>query len=135
MPSIKPGNMLLFYESGGTKSVIGEGRIQDIQFGTVEDALKRFGAKLFLDSKELSSYRTARSRPPSSMLMTIELTGTTAYPVPFRLTRPLTMAGLTFSRRRYLTIVDSLDHGSPRAWAIAVERTSNQDDQRNPKST
>ena len=50
------GSIIFFYQSRGLKSLIGEARIDRIASMSKDDALKRYGKKLFLGSNELREY-------------------------------------------------------------------------------
>jgi len=93
-PRLHVGSKLFFYESKGSKEIVGEARIAEMTQGTVDEVLGRFGADLFLTRNELEAY--AGNRRERRMLVLI-LEDITRYAVPLKLDKGVTMAG------RYIT--------------------------------
>jgi hypothetical protein len=93
-PRLQVGSKLFFYESKGSKEIVGEARIAEMTQGTVDEVLGRFGADLFLTRNELEAY--AGNRRERRMLVLI-LEDITRYAVPLKLDKGVTMAG------RYIT--------------------------------
>ena len=101
LPKIGAGAMLLFYQTGGSRTVIGEGRIKALERTTPDAALAKYGERLFLTKVELAAYSGSRHRTPRSTFMVFSLDSVREFGTPVARTKPLTMAGLTLTRRQY----------------------------------
>jgi hypothetical protein len=93
---LQPGSKLFFYESRGSKEVVGEARIAEIATGTIEEIIPRFGDEIFLTRDELEEY--VGDRKTRSMLVLV-LEALKKYTVPMRLGRSPTMAGMYMTKR------------------------------------
>jgi len=105
-PEVDGSVKLVFYLSGGSKNLVGEGTIEstDLVF-SIGELLLRYGGRLFLDEVELRDYQERRPRPVGSRLLVIVLKDVREYRTPIALGKPLTMAGLKLDKRSYERLV------------------------------
>ena len=96
--SLKEGQILLFYASHGTKKVVGEGIIKNIEFLKVSEVYKKYPNKLFLEKDELFEYVGYRT---FKKILTIELSNIMKYEEPLITPIPITMAGLHITKEQY----------------------------------
>lgn len=88
------GSKLFFYQSRNRKEIVGEGKIEEISDGTVEEVLAKFGDDLFLTRSELGIY--AGNRETKKVLVLV-LKEVKHYSTPLKLRRSVTMP------RQYMT--------------------------------
>jgi len=93
---------VLFYVSGSSKEIVGEGTIDEISFLTPIEALQRYGRKLFLDEGELEAYiRLQPNRDSSKKMLVLVLSKIKKYAKPKVFGKPISMSGLYLSKEDY----------------------------------
>jgi len=99
---VGPGTKVIFYETKGSKSLIGEAVVRQVDFMIPDEALKMFGGRLFIDREELERYAgrfpTNREKKP---LMILDLDSPRLYEKPVRWSLGMTMAGRYISEEEY----------------------------------
>jgi len=95
------GSRLFFYESRGSKEIVGEARISEVSSGTIEEVLSRFGDNLFLTRDELEEY--ARGRRAKKMLVLVA-ENAKRYTSPLKLNEGITMAGRYMRRELWRSL-------------------------------
>jgi hypothetical protein len=98
---LRAGSRLFFYQSGGSKEIVGEARIDEIAVGTVQEVLAKFGERLFITRSELEEY--AGNRGAKTMLILL-LDDPKKYKVPLKLGKSVTMAGQYMTKEMYDTL-------------------------------
>ncbi len=88
---LKNGMKLWLYQSGGTKNVVGEATIKDINFLTYQDILRKYKQKIMLTEEEFKLYCNGREEKPAIILI---LNDIKRYKEPKKITTNITMAGL-----------------------------------------
>ncbi|MFZ3167833.1 MAG: DUF365 domain-containing protein [Candidatus Methanoperedens sp.] len=88
---IKEGTTLFIYQSGGSKSVVGEAIIIKFDFLDMDTILNRYHGRLMISEEELKLY--AKSRENKKALV-LELKELIRYKNGIKLRKPLTMAGI-----------------------------------------
>jgi len=58
LAGLKVGNRILFYVSGGSRQIVGEARIGQIEFLTPDQLLEKYEDRLFITREELRQYTT-----------------------------------------------------------------------------
>jgi len=102
---LKVKQKIIFYESHGSKKLIGEGRIEKIEFLTPVEIYKKYSNDLFLDEKELYKYVGDRKLKKT---LTIKLDNLNKYDEPVLFPKPITLAGLYINEKQYRnTIVNT----------------------------
>lgn len=99
---IAPKQKVLFYESRGSKEIVGEGRIEKILFLTASEALEKYGNLLFLNRDELTEYSLAQpKRNPSKKMLVLVLSKLNRYGDPKKFKKPINMNGQYLSPEEY----------------------------------
>lgn len=96
--SLKEGQILLFYASYGTKKIVGEGIIKNIEFLKASEVYRKYPNKLFLEKDELFEYAGYRT---FKKMLTIELSNIMKYEEPVITPIPITIAGLQITKEQY----------------------------------
>jgi hypothetical protein len=110
---ITPKQRLLLYASHGSKEIVGEGLIEEIQFLTPNEVLEKYGHKVFLDKDELTSYtRRQPNRDSSKKMLVLLLSKLRKYSYPKKFRRPITMVGQYLTEKEYQELVEG--NGSSR---------------------
>ncbi len=103
---IVPKDKVLFYASHSSKEIVGEGKIDEMLFLTPEEALQKYGERMFLNEKELSEYTLQQPRRDSQKkMLVLVLSGIRRYSEPRKLKKPITMAGQYLTREEYKRIL------------------------------
>lgn len=93
---------VLFYVSQSSKEIVGEGIIEEINFLTPIEALQKYGEKLFLNDIELGEYTHLQpKRDSSKKMLVLVLSKIRRYAKPRIFKRPISMAGLYFTKEEY----------------------------------
>jgi hypothetical protein len=93
---------ILFYVSGSSKEIVGEGTIYEISFLTPAEALQKYGTQLFLDEAELEEYvRLQPNRASSKKMLVLVLSKIKKYAKPKVFGKPISMSGLYLSKDDY----------------------------------
>lgn len=88
------GNKIIFYESGGSKSLIGEGRINRIEFFTPDEVIEKYKELLFINKDQLYTYvRLQPKRDLNKKMLTLTLIKLERYDPPIKYEKRITMAG------------------------------------------
>lgn len=104
---LNKGNKIIFYESRGSKCLIGEGVISSIEFLTPNEVLNNYRKLLFLSEKQFDDYvKLWPNRDPSKWMFTVKLTKINKYMNPIMYKNPITMAGRYISKEEYQKIID-----------------------------
>lgn len=88
---INKGATLYIYQSGGSKSVIGEAIIAKVDFLSMDTILERYSERLMISDDELKQYASGRENKKALVL---ELEGLKRYKNEIKLSSPLTMTGI-----------------------------------------
>lgn len=96
-----PGTLMVFYQSGGLKSVVGEATIENIDIETAQQVMQHYGHRFFLDESELKSYSNKYPGREQRPLMVFELGSPRWYATPVRWPFPITMRGRHMSEAEY----------------------------------
>jgi hypothetical protein len=103
---IVPKHKVLFYRSHSSKDIVGEGKIEQISFQTPEEALERYGNKLFLNKEELMRYVFQQpKRDQSKKLLVLVLSNIKRYSTPKKFKKPISMAGRYLTQRELKELV------------------------------
>ena len=99
---IVPRNKVVFYASQGAKELVGEGVIQAIEFLTPNDALEKYGDRVFLEREELMKYATQEpGRALTKKMLVLVLSKVKAYQPHLKWRKPITMTGQYLSEEEY----------------------------------
>lgn len=99
---IREKNRVLFYESRGSKQIVGEGRIDGVYTLTPKEAWEKFGDKMFIDQKELEAYISRQpNRTPLKKMLVLVLYRLTRYPEPKKFKKSISMAGQYITKEEY----------------------------------
>lgn len=100
---IHEGMKLFIYESGGSKSIIGEAIIKNIQYLDLYSILNSYPERTMIPEDELKAYAAGREEKKALVL---ELSYLMKYETPVKLLKPITMTGLylTDERKKELLI-------------------------------
>ncbi len=96
--SLKEGQIFLFYASYGTKKIVGEGIIKNIEFLKASQVYRKYPNKLFLEKDELFEYVGYRT---FKKMLTIELSNIMKYEESLITPIPITIAGLLITKKQY----------------------------------
>jgi len=108
MAGLKLGNKIVFYASGGSRQIVGEARIGQIEFLTPDQVLEKYEDRLFITREELRQYTARQPGRTSSKLLFVALLKTIKkYATPVRCEIPITMAGMTLTKDSYRSITRS----------------------------
>lgn len=100
-PKVKIGDKILFYRSGGSKEIVGEATITEMEYLAPDAAASKYGDRLFITKDELKRYVDQRDRPEGKKLLVFVLKDVRKYRKPFKMEKPITMAGLTVTKKVY----------------------------------
>jgi hypothetical protein len=104
---LAPKSKVIFYASGKSKELIGEGVIDEIEFLTPDEVLSKYGNKVFLNEKELDKYVHLRpNRTSSKKMLTINFSKLRKYSHPIRTDKRITMAGQYLTKKEYSEVVN-----------------------------
>lgn len=93
---------VLFYVSRSSKEIVGEGIIEETGFLTPNEALQKYGTKLFLNQTELEEYTYLQpNRDASKKMLVLALSKLRRYSKPKFINRPISMAGLYLTKKEY----------------------------------
>lgn len=108
MAGLKLGNKIVFYASGGSRQIVGEARIGQIEFLTPDQLLEKYEDRLFITREELRQYTTRQPGRTSSKPLFVGILKTIKkYTMPVLCQMPITMAGMTLTRDVYRSIIRS----------------------------
>jgi len=88
---IKEGITLYMYQSGGSKSVVGDANIKKFDFLDMDNILNRYHGRLMISDDEFKLYAKGREKKKALVL---ELINLNKYKNEIKLSKPLTMAGI-----------------------------------------
>lgn len=101
-----PKDKIVFYISGGSKKLIGEGVIHSIEFLTARGVISKYRELLFLREDEFYTYiRSSPMRTESKEMLTLMLKDLREYANPIEYHRPMTMAGQYLSAAEYGSLI------------------------------
>ena len=106
--SVGAGNKIVFYQSGGSRQLVGEAIIKSIALMTPREAVQAFGNKLFITAIELEKYASLFKRAPTARLSVFELVIVRSYRAPVKFSRPIGPSGVNLTAEIYETI-DRID--------------------------
>ena len=93
---------VLLYVSQSSKEIVGEGIIDEIDFLTPGEALRKYGRKLFLDDHELEEYTFLQpNRDSSKKMLVLVLSKIRKYAKPKIFGKPISMSGLYLTKEEY----------------------------------
>lgn len=91
---IQTGHKTIFYASSGSKEIMGEGTIENMEFMTPDEAWQKYSDKIFLNQKELHQYTISQpKRTPTKKMLVLTLGQLKRYEKAIKYPRPITMAG------------------------------------------
>ncbi|AFV22364.1 DUF365 domain-containing protein [Methanomethylovorans sp.] len=94
---IKEGMKLYFYESGGSKSIIGETTILKYDYLDMQSVLDKYLERLIVSEEDFRTYAKGREQKKALVL---EFGSLKKYKEPVKLLKPITMAGLHLTEER-----------------------------------
>ena len=97
------GSKILFYASGEIREIIGEGTAEKVELLRPEEAVKKYGKKLFLDPDEVSEYLRGKRR--ASKVLVIVLKDLRRYRRGYKPKRFITVAGKRLTDAEYKEIL------------------------------
>ena len=100
---LKPGSKILFYASGDIRAIVGEGTAETVELMEPEEALKKYGEKIFLNPEELRKYLKGKKRV--SKILVIPLKDLKLYKRPYKPRRFITVAGKRLSEVEYKQVL------------------------------
>ncbi|MFA6064930.1 MAG: DUF365 domain-containing protein [archaeon] len=89
--SIKPGMRIYLYASGSGKLVLGDAKINRLDYLDYKSTLSKYKGRLMFSEKEFMDY--AKGRETKTALI-LEISQITRYSTPLRLKKPINMGGL-----------------------------------------
>jgi len=99
---LQQGDKVIFYASHHRKELVGEGIVEKAEFLSSEEAISRYGEKIFLSRDELTAYtRQQPSRDSSKKLLVAVLTKLTKYKKGIVYPKLITMAGEYLTKEQY----------------------------------
>lgn len=99
--SIGKGSRLLLYASRSGSIIVGEAKVNNVEYLTADETASKYADRLFLTRDELERYRTMRNRAPDKKMLVLELTGMKRYRTPLRSPKVVTMGGQTLTKEDY----------------------------------
>lgn len=106
---LNKGNKIIFYESRGSKSLIGEGVINSIEFLAPNEVLNNYKKLLFLNEKQFNDYVNLwPNRDPLKKMFTVKLIKIKKYAYPIKYTSPISMAGRYVNSDEYQKIFNTI---------------------------
>ena len=103
---LKKGSKILFYASGEIREIIGEGTAESVELLKPEEAIKKYGKKLFLDPNEINEYLRGKRR--ASKVLVIVLKDLKRYRRGYKPKRFITVAGKKLTESEYKEILRSV---------------------------
>jgi hypothetical protein len=101
------GNKIIFYESRGSKCLIGEGVVNSIEFLTPKEVIKNYKNLLFLSEEQFEDYVKLRTNhDPSKKMLTMKLTNIKKYATPIKYKNTITMAGKYIGINEFRSITE-----------------------------
>ena len=100
---LKKGSKILFYASGEIREIIGEGTAEKVELLKPEEAVRKYGKKLFLNPEEVSEYLKGRRR--ASKVLVIVLRDLKRYRRGYKPKRFITVAGKRLTESEYKEIL------------------------------
>jgi hypothetical protein len=106
---LRPGARIIFYASHGKKEIVGEGAVDTMEFLTPDEAVHKYGGRLFLSRKELLKYRaTQPTRDPSKQMLVVTLSHVKRYRNGILYPGRMTMAGEFLGPEEYSSLMSRL---------------------------
>jgi len=103
---IAPKHKVLLYVSHGSKEIVGEGKIEEVLFLTPNEAVKKYGNKLFLNENELTEYMLRQPKRDSSRkMLVLVLCRLRRYSRPKKFKRPISMTGQYLTQEEYTELL------------------------------
>lgn len=102
-PSIAKGSKVVFYASGGSLELLGEGTIKTLEFLIPEEIVSNYGKRLFISDDELIRYRGNRSA--ERKLLVVTLSQVHRFTKPVKTPKYVTMAGQTLDKEQYSNLI------------------------------
>lgn len=99
------GTRLLFYASGGSYEIKGEGIVERIAFHSLDELLKLYRKRLFITEDELVAYKNKFPRPAEEPLLVLALKKIRKFETPIRIPKAVTMAGLSLTKDQYEALI------------------------------
>jgi hypothetical protein len=96
-----PGTIMLFYQSGEPKSIVGEAFIKRVEFENRKQILQHHGRRLFLDENELEAYANKFPGRDGKLLMVFDLESPKRYEKALRWPFSMTMKGRQMTEEEY----------------------------------
>lgn len=104
---LRKGSKILFYASGEIREIIGEGTTEKVELLKPEEAVKKYGKKLFLDPDEVSEYLRGKKR--ASKVLVIVLRGLRRYRKGYKPRRFITVTGKRLMESEYKEILRAIE--------------------------
>ena len=104
---LKKGSKILFYASGEIREIIGEGTAEKVELLKPEEAVKKYGKKLFLDPNEVTEYLKGKKR--ASKVLVIVLRDLRRYRRGYKPKRFITVAGKRLTESEYKEILRAVE--------------------------
>ena len=99
------GSLILFYETGGIKSIVGEAMINRVEFIKPYEIEFTGSRRFFLEREEFASYVNKFPGREKKAMLVAYLESLKRYEVPRKWPYPMTMAGQYITRDEYLEII------------------------------
>lgn len=107
--SLTRGSKIVFYASRGKREIVGEGIVREIEYLTPDEAVDKYGKRLFLSKKELSRYvRNRLTRDSSKKMLVVVLSHVKKYREGIHYPRPMTMSGKYLRSEEYAALMKSV---------------------------
>ena len=97
---------LLFYASGGSKTIVGEALVEKLEFMPLKEALQRYSDKMFITKEEALEYAQRFGNRKEKDLLLLHLSNMLKYPKQIAYSKPITMAGQYLDKNGYMSIVN-----------------------------
>lgn len=105
--NLRPGSVIVFYESHGRKSIVGEAVVRKVEFGRPNQILGTAGRGFFLDSDELVAYVDKYPGRDQKEMIVLHLERPMRYEKPRTWSHPMTMAGQYLTKEQYESVSGS----------------------------
>jgi len=100
------GHKLVIYASHALKEIVGEGKIENIEFLTPDKAWQKHGDKIFLNREELHEYTTSQPKRTSAKeMLVLTLRELKKYEKGIKYSRPITMSGEYMKKTDYKSLI------------------------------
>ncbi|MEM0268770.1 MAG: DUF365 domain-containing protein [Candidatus Korarchaeum sp.] len=106
---LREGSKILFYASGELREIVGEGTAERLELLRPDEAVRKYGGKLFLDPEEVSDYLRGKRR--ASKVLVIVLKDLRRYKKGYKPKRFVTVAGKKLTEAEYREIVRVAEGG------------------------